>query len=232
MCVRYTLHQGKTAIDVIAEQIARELTTPADIAPRYNVTLTHTMPVVAIKSREPVLTSMMWGLVPFPARPTLSQRMLPNAKSETARTLGPFKNGTARHRCLIPANGFYEWETRGKSKWPHLFTLKDEMPFAFAGIWEPGHEETPDSYAILTTEPNALVAPIHHRMPVMLTGKSMAQWLGSEPLPESDYHQITQPHDAGDMQSRPVNRYVNNSRHEGPECLAPPDEEPRELVLF
>lgn len=232
MCVRYTLHQGKSAIDVIAEQIARELATPADIAPRYNVTLTHTMPVVAIKSREPVLASMMWGLVPPSSHPTLSQRMLPNAKAETARTLGPFMNATARRRCLIPANGFYEWETRGKSKWPHLFTLKDEMPFAFAGIWEPGDGDTPDSYAILTTKPNALVASIHQRMPVILTGKLMAQWLGHEPLAESNYHQITQPIAAQEMQSRPVNRYVNNSRHEGPECLTAPDEEPRELVLY
>ena len=232
MCVRYTLHKGQATIDAIAEYIASQLASPAEDKPRYNVTISHTMPVVALKNSSPAVHPMRWGLVPQYERTKAQKRMLPNAKAETARTLAPFRDGVAKRRCLVPANGFYEWETKGKLKLPHLFTLQDETPFAFAGFWEPGNEDSPDSYTILTTVPNELIAPIHHRMPVILTQKTMKPWLGTSSLSDSDYRDLTQPISADQMQSRAVNRYVNNSRHEGPQCLAPPDEEPRELVLL
>lgn len=232
MCVRYNLLKAQSTIDAIAESIASQLAGAVEDTPRYNVTLTHTMPVVALKTDQPQVHPMMWGLVPYYERGKAQKRMLPNAKAETARTLSPFKEGVASRRCLIPATGFYEWETQGKLKLPHLFTLKDDAPFAFAGFWEPGNEEIPDSYTILTTEPNELIAPIHHRMPVILTHKTMKPWLGSSTLSDSDYQELTRPISADSMQTRAVNRYVNNSRHDGPQCLAPPDEEPRDLVLF
>jgi len=232
MCVRYNLLAAASTIEAIAEYIASQLAVPPEEPPRYNVTLTHTMPVVALKHGRPHVHPMMWGLVPHYERSNVPKRMLPNARMETARTLAPFKEGVAKRRCLVPANGFYEWETKGKLKSPHLFTLKDDAPFAFAGCWEPGDEATPDSYTILTTEPNTLISPIHHRMPVILTKKTMRSWLGATALSDSDYRELTHPINAGEMQSRAVNRYVNNSRHDGPQCLAPPDEEPRELELF
>tara|TARA_R110002094_G_scaffold3694_1_gene11923 strand:+ start:81 stop:779 length:699 start_codon:yes stop_codon:yes gene_type:complete len=232
MCVRYNLLKAKSTIEAIADYIASQLSTPVEDTPRYNVTLSHTMPVVALKTAHPQVYPMMWGLVPHYERTKAQKRMLPNAKAETARKLSPFKEGVAHRRCLIPANGFYEWKTKGKLKLPHLLTLKDDAPFAFAGFWEPGNEDIPDSYTILTTEPNELIAPIHHRMPVILTRETMKPWLGSSPLTDSDYQELTRPINAVSMQSRAVNRYVNNSRHDGPQCLAPPDEEPRDLVLF
>ncbi len=233
MCVRYNLLKAQSTIETIAEYIASQLEAPPETAPRYNVTLTHTMPVVALKSAQPQVHLMMWGLVPHYERTKKAQkRMLPNAKAETARTLSPFKDGVTKRRCLVPASGFYEWETKGKLKLPHLFTLREDEPFAFAGFWEPGDANVPDSYTILTTEPNDLIKPIHHRMPVILTRKTMKAWLGSSALSDSDYRKLTQPIDADAMQTRAVNRYVNNSRHDGPQCLAPPDEEPRDLVLF
>lgn len=232
MCVRYNLLKAKSTIQAIADLIASELAAPVEDIPRYNVTLTHTMPVIASKTGHPEVHPMMWGLIPHYERTKAQKRLLPNAKAETAQTLSPFKDGIARRRCLIPANGFYEWETKGKLKFPHLFTLKDEAPFAFAGFWEPGDEHLPDTYTILTTEPNPLIAPIHHRMPVILTSQTMKPWLGSSPLSHSKYQELTQPISADSMQTRPVNRFVNNSRHDGPQCLAPPDEEPRDLVLF
>jgi len=232
MCVRYNLLKAQSTIEAIADYIASQLEAPAEDTPRYNVTLSHTMPVVALKSDRPQIHPMMWGLVPHYERTKAQKRMLPNAKAETARTLSPFKDGVAKRRCLVPATGFYEWETKGKLKLPHLFTLRDDAPFAFAGFWEPGDKDIPDSYTILTTEPNDLIKPIHHRMPVILTRKTMKPWLGSAALSDSDYRELTQPIGADAMQSRAVNRYVNNSRHDGPQCLAPPDEEPRDLVLF
>jgi putative SOS response-associated peptidase YedK len=158
-------------------------------------------------------------------------RMLPNAKAETAATLAAFKQSVAKRRCLVPANGFYEWQTVGRLKLPYLFTLKNEEPFAFAGIWEPAEGDTPETYGILTTVPNELVAHIHHRMPVMLTPETMPRWLGDEPLPEAEYRELTMPLAAEKMQVRPVNRFVNNSRNEGPQCLDPPEEAPPELAL-
>lgn len=231
MCVRYTLHKDDEAMAVIAKALARRLVPPEWSKPKFNVTLTHIMPVVTAGEGGPEVRGMMWGLVPFYERKKPQARMLPNAKAETAATLSAFKNSVAKRRCLVPANGFYEWLTLGKLKLPHLFTLKGEEAFAFAGIWEPSDDDTPATYGILTTEPNDLVAPIHNRMPVILTTETMPRWLGSEPLLEDEYRDLTRPLASDKMQERPVNRFVSNSRNEGPKCIAPPDEPLPELAL-
>jgi putative SOS response-associated peptidase YedK len=132
----------------------------------------------------------------------------------------------AARRCLVPANGFYEWLSSGGVKLPHLFTLAGEEPFALAGIWEPPADNLPETYCVLTTEPNALVARVHNRMPVILAADAMARWLGDTPLDPAEFQLLTRPLDPGRMESRPVSRYMSNSRHEGPRCLAPPDESP------
>jgi putative SOS response-associated peptidase YedK len=231
MCVRYTFHEPDKAIAAVAQALAVKLTLPEWAKPRFNVTLTQVMPVVAAGEGGPELRPLMWGLVPFYERNKPQRKMLPNAKAETAGTLTAFKGAVAKRRCLVPANGFYEWQTVGKLKWPHLFTMKDEEPFAFAGIWEPPEGDTPATFGILTTAPNALVAPIHNRMPVILSVETMARWIGSEPLPEEEYRALTSPLAPELMEERPVSRYVSNSRHEGPGCLAPPEVEPPELAL-
>jgi putative SOS response-associated peptidase YedK len=232
MCVRYTFHEPDKAIAAVAQALAAKLTLPPEWAkPRFNVTLTHVMPVVAAAEGGPEVRPFMWGLVPFYERNKPQRKMLPNAKAETAATLTAFKGAVARRRCLVPANGFYEWQTVGKLKWPYLFTLKDEAPFAFAGIWEPPEGDTPGTFGILTTTPNALVAPIHNRMPVILTGRTMARWIGCESLPEAEYRALTSPLAPELMEERTVSRFVSNSRHEGPECLVPPEAGPPELTL-
>jgi len=234
MCVRYTLHKDDEAMLAISKALARKLVPPEWSRPRYNVTLTHLMPVIAAGAEGPEVRGMTWGLVPFYERNKAQRRMLPNAKAETAASLSAFKHAVARRRCLVPANGFYEWKTMGKLKLPHLFTLQDEAPFAFAGIWEPADDAAPAepaTYAILTTEPNSLVAPIHNRMPVILTDETMAHWLGHEPLPAEAYRELTRPLAAERMQEREVSRHMSNSRHEGPQCLEPPEAAEPELPL-
>lgn len=149
--------------------------------------------------------------------------MLHNARSETAEKFSAFKQGVARRRCLVPACGFYEWQEVGKVKWPHLFTLRAGEPFAFAGIWEPGEGDTPETFSILTTAPNALVAPIHDRMPVILTPEAMPRWLGSEPLAAEAFAELTRAVPAEAMAERAVSRFVGNTRNEGPGCHAPVD---------
>jgi putative SOS response-associated peptidase YedK len=116
-------------------------------------------------------------------------------------------------------------------KLPHLFTLRDDEPFAFAGIWEPSDGDLPETFGVLTTEPNALVAPIHGRMPVLLTEATMARWLGAAPLAAEEYRALTRPLPAERMTVRPVNRFVSNSRNDGPQCLEPPEDAPPELNL-
>lgn len=229
MCVRYTLHKTDAALGAISQALGVLLEAPDWAGPRFNVSITSTMPVVACGEGRPGVRAMRWGLVPFSERAKSRPRLLANARSETVAALPAFRKGAAERRCLVPANGFYEWMKSGALKLPHLFTLRDEEPFAFAGIWDPAAERLPETYCILTTEPNDLVARVHNRMPVILTADAMPRWLGDRPLAADDLKLLVRPFPAERMQARPVSRYVSNSRNEGPRCLAPPDEAPREL---
>jgi putative SOS response-associated peptidase YedK len=231
MCVRYTLHKTDAALAAISRALGVPLETPEWAQPRYNVALTNTMPVIAREEGATRVHAMRWGIIPEGERAKAHPRLLANARSETVATVHAFRRAAAVRRCLVPANGFYEWESRGGVKWPHLFTLRGEEPFAFAGIWDPAAGDLPETYCLLTTEPNELVARVHNRMPVILNAGTMPLWLGETPLPEGDLRKLVQPIDAALMESRPVSRYMSNSRNEGPECLDPPKQPPAEPEL-
>ena len=226
MCVRYTLHNLDTVLAAIARALGCSLSSPAAAKPRYNVTVTSEMPVVALEAGRPAAGMMRWGYAFGPAKAPL-----PNAKAETVATLPTFRESAARRRCLVPANGFYEWKDAGGVKLPHLFTLRDDEPFAFAGIWEPPGHDLPATFCILTTSPNEVVAPIHNRMPVLLTAETMPRWIGDRPLAETELKALTQPLPSARLRVRPVNRYVSNTRNEGPQCHAAPDEAPPEFAF-
>lgn len=228
MCVRYTLHKTDAALGAISRALGAPLETPDWARPRFNASLTDMMAVVATAGGIPAVRAMRWGLVPLSDRASARPRLLANAKSETVTKMPAFRKGVAERRCLVPANGFYEWKERGGVKWPHLFTLAGEEPFAFAGIWDPQGDGLPETYCILTTEPNELVAKVHNRMPVILTAETMPRWLGERALGADELRQLVRPLEASRMESRPVSRFVSNSRNEGPGCLAPPDEPPPE----
>jgi putative SOS response-associated peptidase YedK len=142
-------------------------------------------------------------------------------------SLPAFRRAAAGRRCLVPANGFYEWLSRGTAKLPYLFTLRGEEPFALAGIWDPASDGLPETYCLLTTAPNEVMAPVHDRMPVILTAETMPRWIGDQPLAPGELLALTRPIDPGLMESRPLGRYVSNSRNQGPACLDGPDA-PRE----
>jgi putative SOS response-associated peptidase YedK len=228
MCVRYTLHRTDAALEAISSALGTPLGNPDWAHPRYHVTLTDTMPVVARAGGSPVLRPMRWGIVPQGDRGSPRPRLLANARSETAQSMPAFRKAIALRRCLVPANGFYEWKESGGIKWPHLFTLAGEEPFAFAGIWDPADGSLPETYCILTTRPNELVARVHDRMPVILTSATMPLWLGDAPLGAGSYGELVGPLDAGRMACRPVSRFVSSNRNQGPRCLEPPGETPGE----
>lgn len=231
MCVRYTLHKTDAALGAISRALGVLLEAPEWAQPRYNVTLTDTMPVVSVGDGVPAVRAMRWGIIPAGERASARPRLLANARSETAVSMPAFRKAVASRRCLVPANGFYEWETRGGVKYPHLFTLAGEEAFALAGIWDPALGDFPETYCLLTTQPNALVARVHDRMPVILAGGAMGRWIGGQPLAEAEYRALVGPFDPALMESRGVSRFVNNSRNQGPECLAPLDEAPGQPEL-
>ena len=149
---------------------------------RYNIAPTQTVPVIRQDAKEPMRRAslMRWGLVPNWVKDATVGASMINARSETAAEKPAFKDLLQRQRCLIPADGFYEWQKSGKSKQPYCFEMIENEPFAFAGLWDswqaPGGS-TLETCTILTTTPNQLLADVHDRMPVILPAASYDLWL-------------------------------------------------------
>ncbi len=223
MCGRYTL---TTPDDVLAEVFT--LGTRPEVPPRYNVAPTQAGAVVRVLEidgpRE--LHLLRWGLIPFWAQdPAIGNRMI-NARSESVEDKPAFRAAFRRRRCLIPADGFYEWRPVGKRKQPYCIRRRDEGPFAFAGLWE--HWESPDgeridSYAILTTEPNAVLKPLHNRMPVILAPPSYNLWLDPKIRDVEKLKHLLKPSPSRDLAAYPISTRVNNPAHDDPSCLSPVD---------
>lgn len=232
MCGRYRLSSHPSALYA---QFGLALENPDERAlpPRYNIA--PTQPVLAVRTRpddrrEPVL--LHWGLIPHWAKePGIGARMI-NARAETAAEKVSFRTALRRQRCLIPVDGFYEWQARpGGPKQPFDIARQDGAPFAFAGLWEhwqgPNGEEI-ESCAILTTEANAFMARLHHRMPVIIEPADYHAWLLPREARPAELAPLLQPRDWKGMRVRAVTTYVNNARNQGPECIAPVDDrEPR-----
>src|SRR4051812_15786822 len=180
MCGRYTVR----SIQPVAELFGISL--PPQFQPRYNVAPTQDVLVVRSASKEQTTASrrgdlLRWGLVSSWADdPSVGNRMI-NARAETAATRPAFRDAMKRRRCLIPADGFYEWQGRAdnKRKQPHLIRMKDDRPFGFAGLWDTWRrgDEPLETFTILTTSPNELVANIHNRMPVIVAPQDFDRWL-------------------------------------------------------
>lgn len=224
MCGRFVL---TTPAQVIAEAFGVE--PPADLAPRYNVA--PGQPVAVVRVTRPgggrTLDRLRWGLVPSWAKERPRAVTLINARSDTASTKPAFRAAFRRHRCLVPASGFFEWQALpgGGRKQPWLFTLRGSGPFAMAGLWErwrPPEGPPLESCTILTTEPNELVAPVHDRMPVLLPEASWDEWLDPESRDPSRLQAMLVPLPAELMASRTVSTWVNDARHDDPRCIAPP----------
>lgn len=208
-----------------------------DWEPRYNIAPTQAVPVIRRDYRGPTLQASLlrWGLIPsWATEPTIGVRTI-NARSETAATKPSFREPLQKRRCLIPADGFYEWKREGRRKQPFCFEVDGGAVFAFAGLWD--RWRGPDGHAvetctILTTTPNELLADVHDRMPVILAPEHHGPWLDPSMQEAAIAVGLLRPFDSKPMRRYPVSTRVNLVAHDDPECSAPVALPPATASLF
>lgn len=219
MCGRYTL---ATTPQKLAESFSG-FEVPAELPPRYNVAPTQPIAVVANNGQHKV-EFFHWGLIPSWAKdPKIGNQMI-NARAETLGEKPAFRNAYKRRRCLVLADGFYEWKKEGDgAKTPMYIRLASGDPFAFAGLWEMWQtaEDTILSCTIITTDPNDLMAQIHNRMPVILPPAAYEQWLDPAERRPDDLQGLLQPYPAELMTAYPVSKMVNSPKNDSPALIEP-----------
>lgn len=196
---------------------------PQNYRPRFNIAPTQVVPVVRSGPdghRE--WAPCRWGLIPSWANDLKIGARMINARSETAAEKPSFRKALSTRRCLIPADGFFEWAKTPEGKQPFHIRFSDRRPFAFGGLWErwqQGPGDTIDSFTILTTSPNAVTAPIHNRMPVILAPEAWDEWLEDEPLMVERREILFNPFSPEDMEAVAVSKRVNSPANDDVGCL-------------
>ena len=229
MCGRYT--QTAKLQDLVGRFGIEE--PDFELAPRYNLAPSQDAPVVGVNPKTPDIRSlrlMRWGLVPYHAKD--AAKPIINARAETLAQRPAFRGLLPRRRCLVPADGFYEWRREGRFRTPMRFTLRDNQPFAFAGLWDRWLQ--PDgsplySFTIVTTSPNSVLEPVHNRMPVILLPGDESMWLDPATTDPAALSQLLKPYPAELMEGYCVSRAVNSPLNDSPECITP-DEAPLTLL--
>ncbi len=197
--------------------------------PRYNIAPTQAVPV-AINQPQPKFDYLVWGLIPFWAKdPTIGGRMI-NAHVESIAAKNSFKHALRRRRCIVPANGFFEWRKNPDgTKTPVYITLRSARPMGFAGLWDVWQDAKGTelrSFTIITTPANSFVRPIHDRMPAILREEDYRQWLDPAEHPPEDFQKVYEIYPADVLDARPVSKIVNNAKVDTPECIESPVEAP------
>ena len=219
MCGRYTLTAPAEVLTEIFD--VRE---SVELAPRYNVAPTQDVAVVGLNHEgDRTLGTMRWGLIPSWAKdPSIGNRLI-NARSETAAEKPAFRSSFQKRRCLVLADGFYEWKKVPGGKQPYYIQLHGHRPFAFAGLWSRWHKgegEPIVSCTLLTTTPNEVTAEVHDRMPVILPAEAYAAWLSPD-TPTEELQALCKPYPASEMETYPVSKLVNSPKNDLPQCLDP-----------
>lgn len=219
MCGRFSL-----VPDAASFQLEFDLPLPAALDARYNIAPTQPVGIVreSPHTGKREFTFVHWGLIPGWAKDTSFAARLINARSETVAEKPSFRAAFKYRRCLIPVSHFYEWQRKGKVRQPYLIRVRSRATFAFAGLWEHWTDATGtaiESCTVLTTAPNALLADIHNRMPVILSPYQYPLWLSADPSARDELIDICQPYTTADMEVFPVSTRVNNPRHDGPDLL-------------
>jgi putative SOS response-associated peptidase YedK len=222
MCGRYRLSRRKQIIEDYFDTSGWQ----DDWSPRYNIAPTQQIPTIRQNPKEPVrqISTMRWGLIPSWAHdPSAAAKMI-NARSETAATKPAFRDPLKFRRCLIPADGFYEWKRTGAAKQPYCFEMNAGALFAFAGLWDGwknAEEQWIKTCSILTTTPNVVTSAIHDRMPVILDRDSYDLWLDPGMTKVEAVSDLLRPCDARLMQCYPVNTRINQVANDDEECSRP-----------
>jgi putative SOS response-associated peptidase YedK len=219
VCGRYSFTQTPEAIAA-----AFALAEVPALEPRYNIAPSQSIPVVLLspETRQRQFRLLQWGLVPSWAKDTKIGAKLINARAETIAEKPSFRAAFKQRRCLVLADGFYEWQRQEGKKQPFYICLTDRAPFAFAGLWEHWsgpNGEALDSCTILTTEPNELLRPIHNRMPVLLEPSNYNLWLDPEVQQVEKLQSLLQAYPAKKMMAYPVSTKVNTPASNSPECI-------------
>jgi putative SOS response-associated peptidase YedK len=221
MCGRFTLTVSPGQL----QEAFPWVQVPNDLKPRYNIAPTQPVAVIPNDGKNR-LDFFIWGLIPSWAKDNkIGYRMI-NARSETLHEKPAFRAAFRRRRCLVLADGFYEWrqEPGKKVKTPIYIQIEPKKTFAFAGLWE--NWQSPDgsevlSCTIITTPPNNLVEPIHNRMPAILDPQVYTDWLTPEEIDPSRLGKLLKPYPGDDMIAYPVSRLVNSPENDLPECIQP-----------
>lgn len=219
MCGRYSLTADGSAI----QELFPFLNIPPGIQPRFNIAPSQPVAVIPNDGKL-TLDFFKWGLVPSWSKdPEIGNRLI-NARAETLSEKPSFRNAFKYHRCLILADGFFEWTKSNGGKTPMYIRLVSQKPFAFAGLWDTWH--APDgselrSCVIITTGPNQLMEKIHNRMPVILPADNMMPWIDPKPGNLNVLSKLLIPFPAEQMTAYPVSRLVNSPANDSPECILP-----------
>lgn len=219
MCGRFTQHH---TIDEIIERFEVAVV-EYEAEPSYNIAPTQTVSAI-VQNHEREMVALQWGLIPFWAKDAKIASQLINARAETLAEKPSFKHALAKRRCLLVADGFYEWKKQKGGNQPYYIRRRDGGLFAFAGLWEEWKSpegELRQTCTIITTEPNELMSTLHHRMPVILKPKHEAEWLDPAAHYVPALTQLLQTYPDGELEAIPVSRAVNSPAQNGPLLIQP-----------
>jgi putative SOS response-associated peptidase YedK len=211
MCGRFSL---TPKIEHVIEKL--NIINSIEFAPSYNIAPSQTVPVVRYINNQLVISAMRWGLIPFWMKELPKSTNLINARSDTLASKPSFRTAYKKRRCLIPADGYYEWQKVGDAKQPYYIQLKTKEIFTFAGLWEQwqGESQIIESCTIITTDGNDDMKSIHHRMPVIIAQDQYQHW-----FEDIDPQDLLTPYPNGKLRAYPVSNYVNNPRNNDKKCL-------------
>jgi len=218
MCGRFT---RKENLQHLAEALG--LTGIPNLKPQYNIAPSQFVACIRTNpdTQEREWVQLKWGLVPsWTKDPSIGHKLI-NARGETVADKPSFRHAFTQQRCLVLADGFYEWKREGKTKQPYYIRLKDGRPFAFAGLWERWAKQGPalETCALITTVPNTLMAPIHNRMPVILPESAYASWINPGLQNTIYLSGFLDPYPTEEMEAYPVSQMVNTPRNDSPQCI-------------
>jgi putative SOS response-associated peptidase YedK len=219
MCGRFTLH---TPPDVLREHFGLD-ESPQHVEASYNITPSQEIVAVRETDGRREVVPLRWGLIPSWSKDIRTGNRMINARAETVAVKPAYRAAFRRRRCLIPADGFYEWRQAEGGKQPYHIRMRNGGVFAFAGVWERwvGYDERIESCSILVTEANDTIRPVHDRMPVIVSPEDYGQWLDPSLADAERLTGLLRPYPASAMVAYPVTRRVNNPANNDPGCIEP-----------